>query len=661
LPLAGKVRKQRAGTALKNTRERCMGNGQERHGKNERLGWRATLTAVRAAALILAGLATLTPAASLAADPDNCLFCHEFRGLSRYDREAGGVHVYFVDPDYFHDLAGPHARLDCTACHPREEVAVVPHFPVSRVNCTQVCHLSEPGRQERRFSHSNVAAMLDASVHTREMLSQIQFAGGPLLEPQQSVCLYCHDEPVFRDPANVFPALPALGSRAFDRCDVCHRAQIPVDAEYYLRHVASRLQPARPPLAQTQVCAVCHSDPEVRRTHDLTDAVASFLRSFHGKAALLGDHSTANCLDCHVAAGENAHLMLGRADPRSSVNPANVASACRSTACHPGADPQLAAASVHLDLPTARGTLEFLIAAAFILLTIGTFGPSLLLCVLELFQIVIGRHHEGRREAQALVGAVLAHPAGRRRLVRITVSQRYQHWILVLLFVTLAITGFPMKFADRTWARSLVDSLGGLHVTRTIHHWAGVALMLGFLAHLVYAFPALLRIARRPAPGGGRVGLLRGVWQLPMVIAPWELPKAIQQLAYLVGLRREPPTFGRFSVKEKFEYIGVFWGTTLLGVTGLLLWGQQFFSHYFSGRVLNIALIAHTYEAFLAIIHVGILHIVNVVFSPHVFPLSMATITGATPVTELADAHSEFVQDVARDLGIRGPEDVSRG
>jgi cytochrome b subunit of formate dehydrogenase len=99
----------------------------------------------------------------------------------------------------------------------------------------------------------------------------------------------------------------------------------------------------------------------------------------------------------------------------------------------------------------------------------------------------------------------------------------------------------------------------------------------------------------------------------------------------------------------------VAWGTTLLGVTGLLLWGQQFFSHYITGRVFNIALIAHTYEAFLAVIHVGILHIVNVIFSPSVFPLSPATISGNTPAGELAEQHSEFVEEVARDLEIDTP------
>ena len=53
-----------------------------------------------------------------------------------------------------------------------------------------------------------------------------------------------------------------------------------------------------------------------------------------------------------------------------------------------------------------------------------------------------------------------------------------------------------------------------------------------------------------------------------------------------------------------------------------------------------------------AIIHVGILHIINVMLSPNVFPLSRATITGQTQPTELAEGHSELVDAVAAELGV---------
>jgi len=137
--------------------------------------------------------------------------------------------------------------------------------------------------------------------------------------------------------------------------------------------------------------------------------------------------------------------------------------------------------------------------------------------------------------------------------------------------------------------------------------------------------------------------------------------KALRLLAYLAFLRRDPPTFGRFSAKDKFEYIGVFWGTVVLGLTGLLLWGASFSSHFLSGRWGNLALIAHTYEAFLAIIHVGILHIVNVVLSPNVFPLSRATLTGQTPLAELVEGHGELVMQVAGELGIVAPGAAPEG
>jgi hypothetical protein len=76
----------------------------------------------------------------------------------------------------------------------------------------------------------------------------------------------------------------------------------------------------------------------------------------------------------------------------------------------------------------------------------------------------------------------------------------------------------------------------------------------------------------------------------------------------------------------------------------------------FSGRILGLAAIAHTYEAFLAVIHVGILHVYNVSLAPGVFPLSLATITGHTPVDELAEGHAEWVRRIADEHGITDME-----
>lgn len=617
-------------------------------GRRERQ--RGSATALLALCTMFAG-----PSVARADDPDNCLLCHRYRGLGRIDRDSDRVHLYFSDPDYSHLRKGPHARLACTDCHERAEVGVIPHQPVTRVDCARQCHLGDATGLQRIFSHENVASMLQRSVHREKTLVDLQFTQGPLLGEGQSVCLYCHDEPVFRDPARVMPAFSDLANRVFDRCDVCHAAVVPVDIEYYVRHIAARFQPARPTLEIAQVCAVCHSDPRVRQEHEMPDSVASFVRSFHGKAALLGDETTANCLSCHVAAGENVHLMLGRDHPAASIHATRIADSCRSTACHPGADKTIAEAAVHLDLPTAHGTFEFALAGLFILLTILTFGPSAVMVILDLVQVLVGRKHSRDERMEALAESILRHPRGPSLLTRFSVTQRLEHWVLAALFVLLVVTGFPLKFADQAWARTIVQSFGGLQVTRTLHHWAGVALIVGFLWHLHGVFLVFFRGARMSASGGrsGSAMSLREAWvQLPMWITWTDVRKTFELLAYLLFLRKDRPSFGRFSPTEKFEYLGVFWGTMLLGITGALLWGEQLSSRFLGGRAFNIAAIAHTYEAFLAVIHVGILHIYNVILAPKVFPLSTATINGRTPMAKLAEEHGDLIAQAAAELGL---------
>jgi cytochrome b subunit of formate dehydrogenase len=610
--------------------------------------------------IVLAASVLVLPAPRmLADDPDNCLFCHQYRGLSYFDYTNDTSHVFFVQPEYVHQRLGPHAVVACTDCHERAEVTVVPHRPVTKVDCAKNCHLGRPGALEQRFNHRNVAEMLQQGIHTREVLTKIGEIKARLLSPGQSLCLYCHDEPIFRDPTGSIPLLKELGSRTFERCDVCHLRQSPAETAYYLRHMAARLQPARPTLEMAQVCAVCHSDPAVCIQFKMQDAVSSYVRSFHGKAALLGDAKTANCLSCHIAPGANVHLMLKPDHPASAVGPVQVANTCRNMACHPGADATLGAASVHLDLPAIRGHFEFWMALAFIVLTVATFGPSMIICVLELVPQVLGwkSHHSHRMDQ--LTRAVLSHPEGRKRLIRFTLAQRIQHWVLAVLFALLVITGFPLKFADQRWSQVVIDQFGGLNTARLMHHWGGFLLVIGLAVHVIYILATMVQKARRAHRAGHRLGPIQSLLALPLWIGPRDILDFVHLLAHLLKLRKDRPSFGRFSIKEKFEYIGVFWGTLLLGATGFLLWGAEISSHFVSGRFLNFALIGHTYEAFLAIIHVGILHIVNVMLSPNVFPLSPATLTGETPVAELSEGHSDQVLQVAQELGLTPPENIA--
>lgn len=618
---------------------------------------RGVLAAVAAAlAVTLAG--SVPPAQ--ADDPDNCLLCHQYRGLGRYDPVADAVHLYFVSPDYERRHLGAHARIACTDCHNPAEVSVIPHEPTSPVNCTQMCHLRDPAGLERRFSHASVEDALNRSIHNFETFAELEFEHGPLLNEGQSYCLYCHDEPLFRDPEEIITTLDLSGPHAFDRCDGCHTEYMPVDARYYVRHITARLRTARPPLELVQTCSVCHSDKRIREQYDLQDASVRYTSTYHGKAALLGSDDTADCINCHIWPGEDSHLIRSQADPASITHPTNKADSCRTPNCHPGADKQFGQASVHLDLPSL-GSWEIALAVFFFVFTLLTFGPSLVITVLELFQVVVGRHVPEEAPMKRLTMRVLSTKEGRRKLRRFSRTQRIEHWLLALVFGTLVLTGFPMKFASHEWARYVIEGLGGLHVARVLHHWAGVVLFAGFILHLLLAVGRTVRGGLARQPDGSRYGVIRALTEMPMVVTIRDLRKSAELMAYLLFLKRKPPTWGRFTIDQKFEYVGVFWGTMLLGVTGFMLWDAAFFSHYISGRAFNLALIAHTYEAFLAVIHVGILHICHVVFAPDVFPFSPATLTGTTPVTRLAEVHGEQVIDAARELGIEIPPEVQHG
>jgi Cytochrome c3 len=114
-----------------------------------------------------------------------------------------------------------------------------------------------------------------------------------------------------------------------------------------------------------QLCGSCHSDPAYIRQFNptlRTDQLDQYETSVHGKRLAAGDTKVAVCTDCH-----SVHDLRAPTDPRSTVNPVNVANTC--ARCH--ADPnymkrypiptdQLAkySASVHHEALAVRGDLS---------------------------------------------------------------------------------------------------------------------------------------------------------------------------------------------------------------------------------------------------------------------------------------------------------------
>jgi cytochrome b subunit of formate dehydrogenase len=153
-------------------------------------------------------------------------------------------------------------------------------------------------------------------------------------------------------------------------------------------------------------------------------------------------------------------------------------------------------------------------------------------------------------------------------------------------------------------------------------------------------------------------GLIGSVKALPLAPTPKDGLEMLKLTLYYAFLRKHKPASGKFGPEEKFEYAGVFWGTCVLGVTGLLMWASSWTTRFLPGRILTIAVLLHTFEAFLALLHIGIGHMTHVIFSPSVFPLSKAMVTGETPRHKLIKSHGGLLKEIAAEHGVTVPKEV---
>jgi len=581
----------------------------------------------RAATGLFALLLVLMPSQPLrAVDPENCLMCHRFRGLARVDKQ-GTYRLFYVDETLFN--RGPHARVACTGCH--ADIEKIPHDDAKPVNCLRDCHIEEPTR-EILFTHTKVETALKASVHAPMDANGVPHAD---LEDFPE-CKDCHDIPLFR-PISIFKKMRAgVSERAVNRCTLCHTDENFV--RYFYSHVTTRLHKARDPREVVSMCASCHADAAFARRHGLSDVVSSYLETYHGKAVLLGSAMAPDCLDCH-AREDSVHAMHSKTDLRSSIHSANRSATCSAQDCHDSAAPALASFDVHATRNPRTHALEFAVALFFVLATLGILLPILTLNVLGLVRELFPSRH-AEKEIERLVELAERKAALEGGIRRFTRGHQIQHAFLVILFVVLCLTGFPMKFPQASWAPALYDLFGGIHVAPIIHRIAGVAMLVGFAFHVGLILLKVRRSMRRENRRGLRV-YLRRVLALPMIPQRRDLSDLVALVKYVFFLSPKRPNHGRFCWKEKLEYLGLFWGIGLLGVTGILLWAESLSSRLFPGWLLNIAYLAHTYESLLAVAHITLVHIPGILGRPGLSPLSGMVLSGKISPRVLAEEHGD--------------------
>ena len=583
--------------------------------------------------LIIFVLASIMPNSLYALDSENCLMCHRYRGLARVDKD-GNYRLFYVDETLYNQ--GPHSRVSCTGCH--ADIDKIPHDDAEPVDCLRECHIEEPTR-EIIFTHSKVNDALNNSVHS-PIASDGTVKNYPEDYPQ---CKDCHDSPLFR-PISIFKQTRAgVSEQAIGRCTLCHTDENFV--RYFYSHVTTRLHKARDPREVINICANCHGDPEFNKRHGLSDVVSSYLETYHGKAVLFGSTLVPDCLDCH-ASHDSVHEMHATTDPNSSTYSANRFITCNSPDCHSFANPTLASFDVHSNRDRNTHPLEFGVGLFFVLATLGILLPILTLNILGFIRELFPSH-EAEQEIEKLKLIAEKKAAEEGGIMRFTGGLRLQHAFLVTVFVILCMTGFPMKFPKAPWSPFLYNLFGGINGAPIVHRIAGVALLVGFVIHIILI---LINVwfSLRLKDQKGIKAWIKAIIALPMIPKWKDLKDLIAYVKYVLFLSPRRPNFGHFSWKEKLEYLGLFWGIPLLGLTGILLWAESISSHVIPGWILNVAYLAHTYESLLALAHITLVHIPGVLGRPGVSPLSSMVINGKISPVAIAEEHGDDVYDLEK-------------
>ncbi len=211
-------------------------------------------------------------------------------------------------------------------------------------------------------------------------------------------------------------------------------------------------------------------------------------------------------------------------------------------------------------------------------------------------------------------------PEKQAKHLRFPLSMRIEHWVLVASFSTLALTGLVQKFAEGIIADRIIGFLGGIETVRLIHHVAAVVLMLLAVYHIGSVSYKLF--VRRVRPS-----------MLPTLT---DVRTAIQAFRYNLRLGKvKKPQQGRYTFEEKIEYWAVIWGTTIMAITGFMMWNPIATTRILPGEVIPAAKAAHGGEALLAVLAIIVWHLYHV----HIRQFNKSMFTGNLSEEEMLEEH----------------------
>jgi cytochrome b subunit of formate dehydrogenase len=355
----------------------------------------------------------------------------------------------------------------------------------------------------------------------------------------------------------------------------------------------------------THQCGTCHEDLSETYTETL-----------HGKAYTLGYLKAARCSDCH-----GAHDVQKVDNPDSHVGFNRVVETCQE--CHPDANRRFTGYLTHATHhDKQKYPILYFTFWAMTSLLIGVFaffGLHTLLWMPRSF-----KHLKEKRKAEKI--------HKRYYIQRFTLEQRIMHIFVILSFMGLALTGMMLKFASMPWARTLADFLGGVEAAGRIHRISAVITFGYFFVHIYSMIRSKIRTKtswRKMIFGK------RSLW-----FNKKDLKDFIGSMKWFLGLGPRPE-YGRWTYWEKFDYMAVFWGVGVIGISGLILWFPEFFTKLLPGWLINVAMIIHSDEALLAVGFIFTIHFFNTHLRPESFPLDPVIFTGLVSLDEYKEDRPE--------------------
>jgi formate dehydrogenase subunit gamma len=221
-----------------------------------------------------------------------------------------------------------------------------------------------------------------------------------------------------------------------------------------------------------------------------------------------------------------------------------------------------------------------------------------------------------------------------RRYLRFPLADRLEHWVQVLSFTTLAVTGLVQKFPTLEISARVVRLLSGVETTRLIHRTAAIVFVLEAVYHLGSVGYRIL--VRRVRPS-----------MLPGVA---DIRTAVLTLLYNLGLKKVRAPQGRYTFEEKLEYWAVVWGMVIMAVTGFIMWNPIATTRLLPGTFVPAAKAAHGAEAILAVLAILIWHFYTV----HLKRFNLSIFTGYLSQAEMEEEHALELAEIQS--GAKPPE-----